>query len=75
MRQIVQYFDSGDTELLDVPVPQIRSGCLLIESAYSLISSGTERTLVDFGKAGYLSKALKQPDKVKQVINKIKLIY
>ena len=37
-----------------------------------MISTGTERTLVNFGKANYLNKALQQPDKVKDVIRKLK---
>jgi hypothetical protein len=36
-----------------------------------LISAGTERMLVDFGKAGYIAKARRQPDKVKMVLEKV----
>ncbi len=45
---------------------------MLIRTTTSLISAGTERMLIDFGKAGWLDKARQQPDKVKQVIDKIK---
>ena len=38
----------------------------------SLISTGTESYIVDFGKAGYLAKARQQPDKVKEVLAKVK---
>jgi predicted dehydrogenase len=47
-------------------------GQVLIRSRASLISAGTEKMLVEFGKAGLLAKAKAQPDKVKQVIDKIK---
>ena len=47
-------------------------GCVLIASRSTLVSAGTERMLVDFGKANLLDKARQQPDKVKQVLEKIK---
>ena len=37
-----------------------------------MISAGTERMLVEFGKSGLIAKARAQPDKVKQVLDKIK---
>jgi threonine dehydrogenase-like Zn-dependent dehydrogenase len=49
-----------------------KPGQVLIQTSRSLVSLGTERMLVDFGKANYLQKARQQPDKVKEVINKIK---
>ena len=52
--------------------PAVRNGQLLIASSRTLISAGTERTLVSFGKASLLSKARQQPDKVRMVLDKIK---
>lgn len=72
MRQILQNLGSGETMLVDVPSPGIPSRGLLIRSSSSLVSLGTERMLIDFGKAGYLAKARAQPEKVKQVIQKVK---
>lgn len=72
MKQILQSLKTGQTELTEVPVPQNRDGCLLIRTNTSLISAGTERMLVEFGKANLLEKARQQPDKVKQVIDKIR---
>ena len=72
MKQIIQDLKSGDTILEEVPVPQVKPGHLLIKTRRSLVSLGTERMLVDFGKANYLQKARQQPEKVKQVIQKIK---
>ena len=59
-------------ELLDVPCPQVAPRHLLIQSRASLISAGTERNLVEFGKANLLSKARQQPEKVQQVLDKVK---
>jgi len=72
MKQIVQDLKSGDTILEEVPVPELRHGCVLIKTHRSLVSLGTEKMLVEFGKAGWIEKARKQPEKVKQVLDKIK---
>lgn len=55
---------------MEVPAPTLGRGQLLIRTACSLVSAGTERMLVDFGKANWIDKARQQPDKVKQVIDK-----
>jgi len=59
-------------ELAEVPCPQVGSGQVLIQTRASLISAGTERMLVEFSKANLLQKASQQPDKVKQVLDKIR---
>ena len=72
MKQVVQSLKSGITEVAKVPVPRNKSGSLLIKSSQTLISSGTERMLLDFSKAGWIQKARQQPEKVKMVLNKMK---
>ncbi len=72
MKQIIQSFKTGETVLEDVPAPQVKRGHLLIKTTRSLVSAGTERMLVEFGKANLLQKARQQPDRVKQVMAKIK---
>ena len=72
MKQILQNLGSGETLLADVPEPGPRTGSVLIRTRCSLISLGTERMLVDFGRAGWLEKARKQPDKVRQVLEKVR---
>lgn len=72
MKQILQDLKKGETQLIDVPCPQCGPGQLLIRSRYSLISAGTERMLLEFGQAGWVGKIRQQPDKVRQVIDKIK---
>lgn len=72
MKQIIQDLKSGSTILEEVPVPQVKSGHVLIQTTRTLVSLGTERMLVEFGKANLIDKARQQPDKVKQVLDKIK---
>ena len=72
MKQIIQSFKTGKTILEDIPAPQIKRGTVLIQTTKSLVSLGTERMLVEFGKSNLLSKVRQQPDKVKQVLDKIK---
>lgn len=72
MKQIIQDLKSGDTILENVPVPLVGSNSVLIRTHNSLVSLGTEKMLVSFGQAGMLDKARQQPDKVKEVLNKMK---
>ena len=71
MKQIFQSLRDGKTTVQDMPYPSVSSGHLLIKSSISLVSAGTERMLVDFGKANIFQKAKQQPDKVKLVIEKM----
>ena len=72
MKQILQSFKTGITELADLPSPKVKTGQILIKTTRSLVSLGTERMLVEFGKASLIQKARQQPDKVKMVLDKIK---
>lgn len=72
MKQIIQDLKNGNTILEEVPVPRVKSGSVLIQTTRTLISLGTEKMLVDFGKANFIQKARQQPDKVKLVLDKIK---
>ena len=75
MKTLLNSFKDGSTFLLEVPIPKIKSKNLLIKSSLSLLSSGTERMLIEFGKANVIQKALQQPEKVKEVLNKILVCY
>ena len=70
MKQILQDLSSGRTFLKEAPAPSVSSGSIIIGTQKSLISAGTERMLVDFGRASILQKAKQQPEKVRQVIEK-----
>ena len=72
MKQILQNLRTGSTEVVDVPAPMPRRGHVLIRTSRTLVSTGTERMLVEFGKAGWLEKARQQPDKVRMVLNKVR---
>lgn len=72
MKQILQSFKTGQTELAEVPAPVVSKGKLLIRTTNSLVSLGTERMLVEFGKSSLVSKAYQSPERVKMVIDKIK---
>jgi predicted dehydrogenase/threonine dehydrogenase-like Zn-dependent dehydrogenase len=72
VKQILQNLGTGVTEIADVPCPSPAAGQLLLRTSRTLISAGTERMLVDFGKANALDKARQQPDKVRQVLEKVK---
>ncbi len=71
MKQILQSLKTGATEVAEAPCPAVQRGQLLIRSSQTLISAGTERMLVGFGKAGWIEKARQQPEKVKMVLEKI----
>ena len=73
MRQVLLHTNSGKIELVEVPVPRVRSGHLLIKTRASLISAGTERMLIELGKSALINKARRQPDKARQVIDKLRM--
>ncbi len=72
MKQIIQDIKNGKTSLEEIPVPRINSESVLIKSTRSLVSLGTERMLVDFGRSSYIQKARQQPEKVRLVLDKMK---
>jgi predicted dehydrogenase len=72
LRQLIQHLGSGRTELVDAPAPGPRRGRLLVRASRSLVSLGTERMLVEFGRAGWLSKARQQPEKFRAVLAKVR---
>lgn len=71
MRQILQNLGSGETWLAEVPCPTASGAKVLVRSTRSLVSAGTERMLVEFGRASLIEKARKQPQRVKQVLQKV----
>lgn len=72
MHKIIQDLKSGETILEEVPSPRVGAGKVLIKTHRSLVSLGTEKMLVNFGQANLLEKARQQPERVKQVIDKMK---
>ncbi len=70
MKQLFQNMKNGKTQVKELPIPRPGKGCALVRTAYSLVSAGTERTLVEFSEKSLAGKAMSRPDLVKQVINK-----
>lgn len=72
MKQVLQYQKNGKIEVVDLPPPQCPQEGILVRTAWSLISAGTEKTSVDNAKGSLLERAKKQPDQVKLVMDTIK---
>ncbi|MFI8237731.1 bi-domain-containing oxidoreductase [Streptomyces sp. NPDC085866] len=71
MKQVVQNYKSGELAVLDVPVPGCRPGGVLVRSAYSLISTGTELMKVSEAGMSMLGKARSRPDQVAKVMQSV----
>jgi len=72
VQQILQKLDTGEIGTCEVPAPAISPGKILIRTRVTVVSAGTERMLLQFGKANLLQKARQQPDKVRQVLEKMR---
>ncbi len=70
MKQILQHMNDGKTVVEEVPVPAVKRGMVLVRTAASLVSAGTERMVVDFASKTLVGKAAARPDLVRQVIAK-----
>lgn len=70
MKQVIQNLRTGKTEVIDVPIPQIREGYALVKTTASLVSAGTERNLVEFAEKSLIGKARSRPDLMKQILEK-----
>jgi predicted dehydrogenase/threonine dehydrogenase-like Zn-dependent dehydrogenase len=70
MKQLFQSLVTGASDLPEIPSPSVGRCQLLIRSTCSLVSAGTERMLVEFGKSSWFDKARQQPDKVQEVLAK-----
>ena len=71
MKQLVLDIGSGEARVIDAPAPMPDRGQVLIEVAASVVSPGTERSVVSFGEKNLVSKALARPDLVRQVLAKV----
>jgi predicted dehydrogenase len=70
MKQLLQNMKTGETQVVEVPVPRPGPGTALVHTAASLVSAGTERMVVEFARQGLLGKAQSRPDLVRQVLQK-----
>src|SRR5215210_4294164 len=72
MKQLLQKLKTGEGVVADVPAPVARRGQLLVRTAASLISAGTERAFIELGRKGLVGKAKERPDLVRKVVEKVK---
>ncbi len=72
VKQVSQSLKDGRIEVLDVPAPSLRPQGVVVRTAWSLISAGTEAAKVDLGQKSLLAKARSRPDQVKQVVDKVR---
>src|SRR6266850_340083 len=72
MKQVVQNFRSGQLKVEELPPPALRPGGVLVRTAFSLISAGTERTIVETAQSSLIGKARSRPDLVRQVLDTFK---
>src|ERR1700676_4156052 len=72
MQQVLLNIGTGETRLIDAPVPSLEAGHVLIRTQRTLISAGTERMLIDFGRASMFDKAREQPEKIKMLFDKMR---
>ena len=70
MQQLIQNYKTGKMELVDVPMPHCGSNSVLVKNIASLVSIGTERSIIDLGKKSLLGKAKARPDLVKRFLDK-----
>ncbi len=69
MQQLTQKLKSGSMKILEVPIPALLDGFLLIKNHFSLISAGTEGNTVKTARKGYIGKAKERPKQVKQIVD------
>jgi len=72
MKQLLQNLRTGEGNVTEVPVPIVQPGRVLVRTAASLISAGTERALAELGQKGLLGKARERPELIGKVWEKVK---
>src|ERR1700722_11626931 len=68
MRALLEDMKSGQVAVYEVPAPELQAGGILVRTAFSAISAGTEKATVEAGRKSILGKAMARPDLVKQVL-------
>jgi predicted dehydrogenase/threonine dehydrogenase-like Zn-dependent dehydrogenase len=71
MKQVFQDARSAEITVVDVPAPKLLAGCVLVRTAASVVSAGTERASSEFASKNLLQKARMRPDLVREVLSKI----
>lgn len=71
MKQLFLMVNDGSVKLIETPPPVVKDGYVVVETLYSVVSAGTERSLASFGGKNLIQKALERPDQVKKVLDKM----
>lgn len=71
MKQLFLMVNDGSMKLIDTPAPTVKANCVIVETRYSVVSAGTERSLTSFGGKNLIGKAMERPDQVAQVLDKM----
>lgn len=72
MKSILQNVKTGEISVREIPGPILRRGNVIVENAFSLVSAGTERAVLEFSNSSYLKKARLRPDLFRKVLNRAK---
>ena len=72
MQQIIQSYKNGKIDLADVPYPSCSSSAVIVQNMHSVISIGTEKSMIELGRKSLLGKARSRPDLVKRFMEKAK---
>jgi predicted dehydrogenase/threonine dehydrogenase-like Zn-dependent dehydrogenase len=72
MKQLLQNLKNGEGAVAEVPAPVAQAGRVLVRTAASLVSAGTERAVVELGRKSLVGKARERPDLVRKVVEKVK---
>jgi predicted dehydrogenase/threonine dehydrogenase-like Zn-dependent dehydrogenase len=71
VKQVEQNYRTGELRVVEVPAPRAADGGVLVATRVSLISSGTEKQLIDLAKASLAGKAIARPDLVRRVLRNV----
>jgi predicted dehydrogenase/threonine dehydrogenase-like Zn-dependent dehydrogenase len=72
VRQIGQSYKTGRLSLEEVGYPPLKPGGLVIRTAFSVISIGTEGMKIREARMNLLEKARARPDQLKQVLDSVR---
>jgi predicted dehydrogenase len=60
---------TGKITVNEIPRPELQPGGILVQTHFSVVSSGTERAKIETGEKSLLGKARARPDLVRQVMD------
>ena len=71
MKQLFLMVNDGSVKLIDTPPPTVKNNHVIVETMYSVVSAGTERSLTQFGGKNLIQKVLERPDQLKKILEKM----